>query len=427
MLLGAFTLLGAILRFPFLSTQSFWVDEVFTRWVVDQHSLVAIWDQIRRTESTPPLYYLLTKLSTDLIGNAGPFALRLPSAVALTCAVPVSYMAVRRFIPTGPALATAGFVAVNPTLVNYGTDARSYGLLVLTGLLSIWALAEVLYDPAPRHYVWWGLACAAAVWTQYFAIFTLLGELVVLIVMLPEQRLRTMGAAVGLLLLVGGVAPLAIDQANSENSAFIAAIPVTHRIEDAVRQFGMGANVPRSWLEGLGLLLVYASLLHGLWLGHASRGTRVLALLLVATVGLPLLCAVLHLEDRFYMRNMMIGIPLLGALAAPALSRHRGTLMVAVGAVSCVVAVWVASDWRYGQADWRGAIAHASAAQRSGPVIVVDPGGFPRPASRHLPRPGPRPPGAGDDAPPAARRTGAARTLPGTDRSTPHQPPSAQH
>ena len=250
---------------------------------------------------------------------------------------------------------------------------------MLTGLLSIWALAEVLYDPAPRHYVWWGLACAAAVWTQYFAIFTLLGELVVLIVMLPEQRLRTMGAAVGLLLLVGGVAPLAIDQANSENSAFIAAIPVTHRIEDAVRQFGMGANVPRSWLEGLGLLLVYASLLHGLWLGHASRGTRVLALLLVATVGLPLLCAVLHLEDRFYMRNMMIGIPLLGALAAPALSRHRGTLMVAVGAVSCVVAVWVASDWRYGQADWRGAIAHASAAQRSGPVIVVDPGGFPGP------------------------------------------------
>jgi mannosyltransferase len=128
-----------LLRFPFRSHQSLWYDEVFTRTIVGRHSLGAMWGQIRQTESTPPLYYLIAKLSSDVLGTRSTVTLRAPSAVALTAAVPVSFLAFRDLIGRRLSLAAAALVAVNPLLVNYATDARSYALLVLTVLLSIWA------------------------------------------------------------------------------------------------------------------------------------------------------------------------------------------------------------------------------------------------------------------------------------------------
>ena len=52
----ALTALAAALRFPTLSTQSYWLDESVTAYLVHLpfgHML----SQIPRTESTPPLYY----------------------------------------------------------------------------------------------------------------------------------------------------------------------------------------------------------------------------------------------------------------------------------------------------------------------------------------------------------------------------------
>jgi uncharacterized membrane protein len=40
-------------------------------------------------------------------------------------------------------LATASILAVSPMLVWYSTDARSYGLFVLSALLSVWAASAL--------------------------------------------------------------------------------------------------------------------------------------------------------------------------------------------------------------------------------------------------------------------------------------------
>lgn len=141
-LLVAVTLLAAVLRFPFLAHQSLWFDEIFTRAIVGRHTIAGMWDQIGRTESTPPLYYFVAKLATDLAGVRSAAAMRAPSALALTAAAPVSYFAFRSLIGQAAAVAAAAFVAVNPSLVIYSTDARSYGLFILMSLLSVWGFRQ---------------------------------------------------------------------------------------------------------------------------------------------------------------------------------------------------------------------------------------------------------------------------------------------
>src|SRR5947209_2260768 len=129
--LGLLTLIAAALRLPFLNHQSFWFDEIYTRQVVGEPTLAGLCNHIKASESTPPLYYLLTWL----LPGRSEAVLRLIPALALTAAVPVGYLAFRRLLGEVRALAPAAILAVSGELVAYGTDARSYGLYVLTSLL----------------------------------------------------------------------------------------------------------------------------------------------------------------------------------------------------------------------------------------------------------------------------------------------------
>lgn len=174
--------------------------------------------------------------------------MRAPSALSLIAAVPVAYFALRRLIGERPALASAAFVAVNPLLVNYSTDARSYALLVLTALLSVWGLTAVLESGHQRAYAGWALASVACVWTHYFGAFTVLGEALVLLVLRPEQRRLTLAWCLAIAVCAAPLIPLLMRQNASEDSAFIAGISLVSRVEQTARQFGMGANVPtRFW------------------------------------------------------------------------------------------------------------------------------------------------------------------------------------
>src|SRR2546421_5806402 len=86
LVVGLLTVVAAALRLPFLDHQSFWFDEIYTRQVVGEPTVVAVWDHIKATESTPPLYYVLTWL----LGGRSEAMLRLLPALALTAAVPVA-------------------------------------------------------------------------------------------------------------------------------------------------------------------------------------------------------------------------------------------------------------------------------------------------------------------------------------------------
>lgn len=368
--LVALTGIAAALRLPFLAHQSLWFDEVFTRTIVAEHGLGAVWHQIGQTESTPPLYYLVTKLAVALAGTPTAAVLRAPSAAALTLAVPVTYVAFRRLIGDAAALAAAAFVAVNPLLVSYATDARSYGLLVLTALLSVWACSAILDGGGRRAYAAWVAASIACVWTHYFGAFTVAGEALVLLVALPQRRRETVAWSMLILAGVAPLVPLLVNQNGRGESAFIAAIPLSTRLEQAVRQSAAGPNVPRAWLEAAGLVVAYLALVGGVAATlRRPRGWVVVALG-VATVGVPLAAGLLGVEDRFYARNVIVGVPLLAAVAAPGLLRLRALPLVVYLAIAAVTSVWVATDWRYEAADWRAAVSAAATIDRGNPVIA---------------------------------------------------------
>jgi hypothetical protein len=89
---------------------------------------------------------------------------------------------------------------------------------------------------------------------HYFAAFTLIAEALVLFVALPKERARLI---VGSLAAAAAFAPLwSLFRAQSSatgRTAFITARPLSVRLDDVVRQFAMGTNVPASWLEGAGI------------------------------------------------------------------------------------------------------------------------------------------------------------------------------
>ena len=85
----ALTLLGAVLRFPTLDRQSFWLDELVTASLLDR-SLGDVLGEIPRTEATPYLYYVVAWLWSSVFG-LGEVGLRSLSALAGTATIPVAY------------------------------------------------------------------------------------------------------------------------------------------------------------------------------------------------------------------------------------------------------------------------------------------------------------------------------------------------
>ena len=353
-----------------------------------QGSLGEMWHRVGATESTPPLFYLLTWAWVHLIGSDGAAAMRTVSALALVAAVPVAYGALRRLVGWEAALATAALLAVSPLLSWYAVDARAYGLLVLVGLLSVWAASAAIERPDARRLALWALAAAAALWTHWFAGFLVLGEALALL-WLRRDAWRGV-------LLAGGTALLAVvpllgllrDQTGDDRASFIADTKLADRLEQLVRQFGSGQNVPRTWLEGVLLALGLGALAAGTLLtvrrAHAPRdapaargGARALLAVTLVALLVPLALGAVELYDRFNVRNVLYLWPLVAALAAPALLRLRGAPLAALLALGVTASLWGQLDWRYQNTDWREAIAQVRERAPDAPVVAVGRLGIP--------------------------------------------------
>jgi 4-amino-4-deoxy-L-arabinose transferase-like glycosyltransferase len=384
LVLGVVTVIGAALRLPFLSLQSLWYDETFTLAVVRQDSLAKLWDQVRLTESTPPLYYALTWVWERLIGSSSDAAMRAPGAIAGVLCVPAAYLALRRFTGERVALGAAALTAVSPVLVSYSLNARAYPLVVLLGCLSIWAVGEALERRTGRWLPIWALLAAACLWTHYYAAFLVAAELGVLLWRLPGLRLRVAGAAVGVGALFAPLLPLIADQ-RDERASHIESLDLGERVEQSVRQLAAGPNPPSSALEILAVLLAAGGLVAGAWLAlrrraaapqvapaaAAERGTGLLVLIAAASVAVPLAAAVTGIDNHFFMRNLLVAWAALAGVAALGLTRLRGIPLGLALAAGLALVIATHADWRHHNADWEGALAELGPSLEGRPVVVL--------------------------------------------------------
>ena len=376
--LAGLIVLAALLRFSTLGVQSLWFDEAAT-WELTRLPLGDMLSALPHRESNPPLFYVLEWLTARAFGD-GALGLRGLSALAGTLLVPVAYGIGERVGGRRVAFAAAALVTVNPLLVWFSQEARSYELVALLSGVALLLFLHALDDDRPRLLAWWALAAALALCSHYFACFVIAPQLAWLLWRHPRRR-AVIAAAGALALVALALLPLLLAQRG--NPYDIAGSAIATRLLQVPKQFLLGYRGPLAVASVvLGALLIAAAL----WLlRFAQRRTRERALLVggIGLVGLLLpLCGALAGADYLNARNLLPALlPLATTLAAGFAARGpdgrlRGALGPALLTVLCALstAIVIASavDQQYRRPDWKG-LAKALGTTAGARAIVISP------------------------------------------------------
>jgi mannosyltransferase len=372
----ALTVLGGVLRFATLSVQSFWNDEAVTATLLHQ----GFFDMLRTlpaSESTPPLYYLLAWLWTQVFG-LGEAGLRSLSAVAGTLTIPVAYWIAWRMASARAGLAAAALVAVNPLLWWYSQEARSYALVVLLTALATAAFVDLVQRD---RRVWtWAVAAALAVATHYFAVFVVLPQAAWL-----GRRAwkRRWPGDIGALAVVAATScallPLAIRQASNHGAQFIdRSGSLAFRLGQVPKQFLIGFDAPFEVAAGVAAGAAALTAL-ALLVARSDRGERNAAVvagsIAAIAVGVPGVAALVGI-DYLITRNLIPAlVPVLIVLALGFGVRNGGRVAVLAGGVLCSVSlatiIAVSSDASYQRDNWRRVARELGPAQRDRVVVIT--------------------------------------------------------
>ncbi len=148
--LSLIILVGLILRLINLN-QSLWLDEAITALAVKNYSLVGLITKFVPGDFHPPLYYLLLKFWSSLLGFS-EVSLRSLSVAFGILTVPVVYLIGKRIADHRAGLLASLFLAVNPLAIYYSQEARMYTLTMFLLTLTVyffitsrWLLFVVTY------------------------------------------------------------------------------------------------------------------------------------------------------------------------------------------------------------------------------------------------------------------------------------------
>lgn len=126
---------------------------------------------VLRSDTNPPLYYLLLYGWTRVLGT-GDDVLRLFSVLCALACFPALWSLAGRFGGGSAAVSTSILFAVSPLCIFYSTEGRMYSLLMLGSVCTMW-LTLKLWDEGPTvsRFSLWIVACVAGLLTHYFFFF----------------------------------------------------------------------------------------------------------------------------------------------------------------------------------------------------------------------------------------------------------------
>jgi mannosyltransferase len=347
--LAGLTALGLAIRFSTLGLQSYHHDEVITAGRVISGSFGHMLHEVKASESNPPLYYVLAWGWARAFGDA-EFGLRSLSALFGAATVPALYFATRELSSRRAGLIAAAIAAVNPVLIWYSQEARSYAVLVFFCALSFAFFARSLRTRQGRDLALWALSSALAFSSHYFAAFLIGIEALWLLVAL-RSRWRSVALAIGGVAAVGlALAPLLAAQANPGHISWIEHRSLFMRIAEtgAVFLIGETGHVIGEPSHGLfaivPALLVAAALCLGGW-ACAPREKRGMTIGLVVGVGVIALAMLAALAGKDYViaRNLLPAFaPLCVAVAIALAARSAKGAGLFLATLLC--AYWLAFD-----------------------------------------------------------------------------------
>jgi uncharacterized membrane protein len=360
-LLAVIVAIGAILRFATIGQQSLWLDEAFTYQVV-AHGFHDVLVTVPRTESTPPLYYILLWLWSQVF-SVHEDGLRSFSAVCGVLTIPCAWVIGKQLVSERVGLMAALVTAVNPLLLWYSQEARAYALLVLMSAATLVVLLWAAARPSRRRLACWGILAALTLCTHYFSVFLLLPEAGWLVLTLRRRSALTTDrvvVALGPVIAAGiALAPLAIhQQPNATSIENMASVSVGLRLLG--QQDFVGYGEPHAALTAL-YLVIAALVAVALGWGMGKRERVSLCILLglgAIAVGGAVVLAVAG-SDYINTRNMLETWPVIALVVAIVLGSARagpiGLLgLGAVVALSCFCWISLLGQPLMQRADWRG-------------------------------------------------------------------------
>ena len=375
--LAAIVAAAAGLRFAGLGGQSFWLDEAFTRLLVEK-DLGGMLGGIPDSESTPPLYYVLAWAWAQVFGT-GEAGLRSLSALLGTATVPVAYLAGRQLVSRAAGLVLATLVAVNPFMVWYSQEARSYALVILVTAASLHLAARAAERGERRWLAAWAAAGAAAIATHYFAALLIAAEAVWLLLRAGRAQSgagATRAAVAAVAAAALALVSLAFAQRDNQGASGFDEAPLGDRLADIPKEFLLGEY--GGPVRGLGPLCAALAGLALLLLAlRATSSERRRALVPAALGACALgagLAAALAGADYLTARHLApVWIPLfLAAAAGMAATRARPAglaLAAALAAAFAAVTLSVPAKPELQRDDWRGAAESIGAP--GGPRVIL--------------------------------------------------------
>lgn len=343
----AITILAAMLRLATLGLQSYEFDEGATLYVI-RGSFTHMLHGVARYESTPPLYYVLAWVWSQVFGT-GETGLRLFSALAGVATVPIVYLTGRTLGSRRIGLVAAAIVATSPYLVFYSQEARSYALFTLLSTAGLLCCVRAIQYPTARTLGLWAALSILAFETHYFALFPWLAQVVALAVFgcVPRRSLGWAIVAVGLASVP--LFPLVRHQAAAGHADWIGASSLPERIRVMTETFALGATfrgtLSHSVLAAFGVFAVAMSLAIAaagfLLLRRAAsqerRVAQIASLIGAVSVGLPLVAALVG-HDYFVHKNLIPFVPVVGLLLAAGLGCERAGRVGMAGTMTFALA-----------------------------------------------------------------------------------------
>jgi hypothetical protein len=370
---------GAVLRFSTLRLQSFDLDESVTVALLHQgfHGMLV---SIPKTESTPPLYYVLAYGWTKVFGLS-EVGLRSLSALFGTLMIPLAYYTTTRLSSTRAALIAAALTAGSPWLIWYSQEARAYSLFAFLALAAFACFVCALEEPKRTNLAGWAVLSSLALATHYFAVFMIAPEAAWL---LMSQRARVGALSASAVVGLTGLAllPLALEQAHGiKGKAGFLQTPLSSRIAEIPTRFLLGESPPTTGkllLAAVTGLLVAAGALMLLLSGDRVRQRQIGIALSVsaAAIVVPVILALLG-HDYLDARNLIgAWAPLAIGVAAGFAIASRPGLLAAAALVTafCFVALAGELDTSVQRTNYRGLAAALGPSPGPGQrTIVVTP------------------------------------------------------
>lgn len=390
-LLSAF-IAGSVVRCVFVGEQSLWWDEVFTYKIVDRSTFIGVLKGVKATESTPPLFYVLTWLVIKMLGYSSDTVIRLVSLIAGVLTFPAIALAFPRFVGYRVTATVAWLFAASPLMVWYSLEARSYALFIFVGALSLWSVALLCERPTQKRFALWALTGLVCVYTHYFAVFLIIAEFLALLFVLKRRYIMPCVWGLGLLILSLPLAPLVAAQDNAR-STFIDDLTWSARMEGFMVQFPLGGELGTPFSPTLRTIAIAFATV-GLFVGLAivlarvgdrskSRGvvryllpsniprqSQTLLVITLITLAIPFVLTATRADDHLFFRNLLVIWPYLAAIVAIGLLCLLGLPLLTYLVVLAIGTTLIVTSWHYEKTDWRAAARLVTPLAHDIPIIT---------------------------------------------------------